>query len=206
MTLTRNSITIVINGEWSSFYFKPKWIAENIYNSEEIEIGVSGEIPQYEVTFRCNGVILAPTSTHVAFTAMNNDEDVINNLVKAVGSFLQNAQTPIINAYGFNCDFNGDDEGVLASIFDEMSDNKAIIYNGYSIQSQSTSKTIIKDQKQINISSELSGTCAHIHFNDHKEGPLEPKSIQINKADVLTFIEECTDIMSSMGYDIEEDI
>ena len=41
MIFTRDSLTIVLLGDWNRFYLQPNWIAENVYEAEEIELGVN---------------------------------------------------------------------------------------------------------------------------------------------------------------------
>lgn len=207
MTFMQNSVTIVINGEWSNFYLKPNWIAEKVCEENEIEIGISGEIPDYIVSFRCNGVLISPSPTQIAFNATSTEEGCIDKLITYVNNFLSKAHTPAIYAYGFNCDFAGDDEGLLATLFDEMADNQALLEGGYSIQNLTVHKTLIKNDSQFIVTSELVGTDAHLHFNKHIEGPFESSpALSFNQEDIYSFIDDCGNIAHTIGYDIKEDI
>ncbi|MGN1155485.1 MAG: hypothetical protein ACI4TK_04850, partial [Agathobacter sp.] len=142
MILVKDSVTVVLLGDWNKLYIQPDWIAKNVYEKQEIEIGVNGQGTEFNVTYRCDGVIIAPTQSQVIFTASDVYDETLNFITACVNNFLKKAITPFLVAYGFNCEFVDTDGGVLADVIDSIPDNTAIIEQGYEIKSAKISRTL----------------------------------------------------------------
>ena len=53
-----DSITIVLLGDWNKFYIQPEWVATNVFESEEMEIGIEGQDAEFHISYRnCNKTI-----------------------------------------------------------------------------------------------------------------------------------------------------
>ena len=62
-----DSLTVVLVGDWNKLYIQPDWVANNIYETEEIEIGVNGQGSDFSVSYRCDNVIISPDQGKVVF-------------------------------------------------------------------------------------------------------------------------------------------
>ena len=44
MVFINDSLTVVLIGDWNKLYIQPHWVASNIYEAEEIEIGLMDKV------------------------------------------------------------------------------------------------------------------------------------------------------------------
>ena len=184
MVLVKDSLAIVLVGDWNKLYIQPEWISANVYMKNEIEIGINGQGTDLQVIYKCDGVVIAPTQNQVIFTAMNMDEKTIIALISCVNNYLKNAYTPILVAYGFNCDFIDNESSLFAEVVDSISDSLAIIGNGYEIKATTINRTIEKNGKILNIESSRTDNMTKIHFNEHN-GNATDKMPEIEKRLVM---------------------
>ena len=204
MVFVRDSFTIVLLGDWNKLYMQPDWVAKNVYEKQEIEIGVNGQGTDFKITYRCNGVMIAPTQSQVMFTACDVEERTIVYVVKCVNNFLMKATTPILLAYGLNCEFVDSDGAILADVIDSMSDNSAIIEQGYEINAAKIARTLIKDDIILNVEMMHEGNETKIHFNEHY-GKTTTEMPTISPAQITSFIKDCNKLVEAFGYDLEGD-
>ena len=202
MRLLDNSITIVILGDWNKMFIQPDWIALNVFESEEIEIGVEGKGSEVSISYQKDKVIIKPSQSKVMFSTLDVEESTLEALSKYVRNFLDNSFTPEIRAYGFNIDYVDDEDTRITDVLDSMSDTSAICGMDFEIAATQISRKLIKDGKEINMKCELNGTRTKIHFNEHFSKP--NKDDVVVSVDVFTaFISETADIIAGLGYNVE---
>lgn len=204
MVLVKDSLAIVLVGDWNKLYIQPEWISANVYMKNEIEIGINGQGTDLQVIYKCDGVVIAPTQNQVTFTAMNMDEKTIIALISCVNNYLKNAYTPILVAYGFNCDFIDNESSLFAEVVDSISDSLAIIGNGYEIKATTINRTIEKNGKILNIESSRTDNMTKIHFNEHN-GNATDKIPEIEMDQIQAFLTGCNSLIEAFGYDLEND-
>ena len=204
MVLVKDSLAIVLVGDWNKLYIQPEWISANVYMKNEIEIGINGQGTDLQVIYKCDGVVIAPTQNQVIFTAMNMDEKTIIALISCVNNYLKNAYTPILVAYGFNCDFIDNESSLFAEVVDSISDSLAIIGNGYEIKATTINRTIEKNGKILNIESSRTDNMTKIHFNEHN-GNATDKMPEIEMDQIQAFLNSCNSLIEAFGYDLEND-
>ena len=204
MVLVKDSLAIVLVGDWNKLYIQPEWISANVYMKNEIEIGINGQGTDLQVIYKCDGVVMAPTQNQVIFTAMNMDEKTIIALISCVNNYLKNAYTPILVAYGFNCDFIDNESSLFAEVVDSISDSLAIIGNGYEIKATTINRTIEKNGKILNIESSRTDNMTKIHFNEHN-GNATDKMPEIEMDQIQAFLTGCNSLIEAFGYDLEND-
>lgn len=204
MVLVKDSLAIVLVGDWNKLYIQPEWISANVYMKNEIEIGINGQGTDLQVIYKCDGVVIAPTQNQVIFTAMNMDEKTIIALISCVNNYLKNAYTPILVAYGFNCDFIDNESSLFAEVVDSISDSLAIIGNGYEIKATTINRTIEKNGKILNIESSRTDNMTKIHFNEHN-GNATDKMPEIEMDQIQAFLTGCNSLIEAFGYDLEND-
>ena len=132
-------------GDWNRYYIQPDWIAANVYAQQKIELGVSGQGTNFSVTYRCNDIIIAPSQSQMVFTAQNATSETINKLVFCINNFMQKAKTPILNAYGLNCDYVDSNGTQFAEVIDGMTDISGIIDCGYEIKASKITRSLFKN-------------------------------------------------------------
>ena len=204
MVLVKDSLAIVLVGDWNKLYIQPEWISANVYMKNEIEIGINGQGTDLQVIYKCDGVVIAPTQNQVIFTAMNMDEKTIIALISCVNNYLKNAYTPILVAYGFNCDFIDNESSLFAEVVDSISDSLAIIGNGYEIKATTINRTIEKNGKILNIESSRTDNMTKIHFNEHNRNATD-KMPEIEMDQIQAFLTGCNSLIEAFGYDLEND-
>ena len=78
MVLVNDSLTVVLVGDWNKLYIQPDWMASNIFEKEELEIGVNGQGTDLSVAYRGDGVIISPSQSRMVFSVINTDDDTLN--------------------------------------------------------------------------------------------------------------------------------
>lgn len=204
MKFLKDSLTIVLLGDWNKLYMHPQWIAENVYENKEIEIGVNGQGIDLNVTYRSNEVVIAPTQSQITMTALNVENITLMNLTKCLNNFLSKAVTPYLIAYGLNCEFFDEDSSIFANMIDSMEDSRVIIEKGYEIKSSKVMRSLIKDGIVLNLETVMEGAGVKVHFNEHHGSRLaEMPSITIEQ--IKGFLKAAEEVVIALGYEIEED-
>lgn len=202
MLFINDSLTVVLLGDWNRLYIKPDWIATNVYEQQKIELGVSGQGTDYSVTYRCDGVIIAPSQSQMLFTAQNADNETLEKLVFCINNFLQKANTPILNAYGFNCDYVDSNGSQFADVIDGMSDTSSIIDCGYEIKASKVTRSLFKNGVILNLESSIDGGSVKMHFNEHHNDNSENMPT-VTIEQINSFIDNSKELVKAFGYEIE---
>ena len=203
MKLINSSLTIVLIGDWNKLYIQPNWIAENVFCQKKIEIGVMGKGIDLSINYRCNNVLIAPSQTKMIFTALNMVDDTVERFVSCANNFLKKAKTPVLSAYGFNCEYEELDSSVFADVLDSIADNSKIIESGFQISGTKISRTLLKNDKVIILESRQNENKTIMHFNEHHGIAVEEMPV-LDVDRFYDFISVTKDLVSSLGYDIEE--
>ena len=201
MVFINDSLTVVLVGDWNKLYIQPDWMANNVFEKKEIEIGINGQGADFTVSYRGNGIIVSPGQSNMIFSVTDTADEVLNNLCKCLNNFLEKAVTPQLFAYGLNADFVEEDGILFAEVIDSMSDTNAIIENGYEIVSTKISRTLKRDNKIINMDSNLENKKLTVHFNEHHVLGETVPNLCVD--DIKKFIEESCGILYGLGYEIE---
>ena len=202
MYLVSNSFTIVLLGDWNSLYIQPDWVANNVYENPEIEIGINGQGVEFSITYKKDKVVISPSQSKMVFSVTDIEEDAIKQLCRCICNYLEKAYTPQINAYGLNVDYYDNENTQLASIFDEMRDVNSIINMGYTISETKISRKIEKSGNVINMDCSINKSQTIIHFNEHHGSP-EKRSIDFSSESIQQFFARTTEIIKGLGYEIE---
>ena len=203
MVFLNDSLTVVLVGDWNKLYIQPDWVANNIYETEEIEIGVNGQGSDFSVSYRCDNVIISPDQGKIVFSVANTDRNSLEKLSLCVNNFLTKAYTTSLFAYGINGNFIDEDGSSFAEVLDGMSDTNQILDNGYEIMATKISRTLSKNGKVINMDSNLVNARLEINFNEHHSNPKEKPTFDVELLN--GFIEECSEIVKGLGYELEGD-
>lgn len=201
MVFINDSLTVVLVGDWNKLYIQPDWMANNVFEKKEIEIGINGQGADFTVSYRGNGIIVSPGQSNMIFSVTDTADEVLNNLCKCLNNFLEKAVTPQLFAYGLNADFVEEDGILFAEVIDSMSDTNAIIESGYEIVSTKISRTLKRDDKIINMDSNLENKKLTVHFNEHHVLGKNVPNLCVD--DIKKFIEESCGILHGLGYEIE---
>lgn len=203
MVFINDSLTVVLVGDWNKLYIQPDWVANSIYGVEEIEIGVNGQGSDFSVSYKCDNVIISPDQGKVIFSAMNTDRKSLEKLSLCVNNFLTKAYTTALFAYGINGNFVDEDASIFAEVLDAMSDTSQILDNGYEIRATKINRTLSKNGKVINMDSNLVNSRLEMSFNEHHSNPKEEPVFSFELLN--GFIDECSEIVKALGYELEGD-
>lgn len=201
MVFINDSLSIVFIGDWNRIYVQPDWMAGNVFETPEIEVGVSIQGADYTIAYKNEGVTVTPSQTTMMFTAWNTDKKTLNYLCECINHFKNKALSPMLPAYGLNIDFIGNDSDVFSSVVDSMSDVQGIVNSQYEIVSTKVLRTLKRGDKILNMDTELDGSDVRIHFNEHHEAGTDILDFSTEYVDA--FIEECSRIVRGLGYEME---
>lgn len=204
MKLINDSLTIVILGDWNKLYIQPDWIANNIFEKTEMEIGIEGQGSDVNISYQYENIIIHASQEKVVFSVTNNDSSTLSELSRVVQNYIDKAYTPSIIAYGMNVDYTESEDTKLAEMFDNLSDTDAIINLKYEIVESKIERTIKKDGKVINITCLLDGQLTKFHFNEHYGSP-DKSSIDLSNDAILEFINRTKELVENFGYEYIED-
>lgn len=204
MQLNNDSLTIVILGDWNKLYIQPDWIANNVFEAEEMEIGLEGQGSDIHVSYKFGNINIRALQEKIIFSASNMDSTTLSELSKSVNNFIEKAHTPKITAYGINVDYTETQDTKLAAIFDTMGDSSAIIDLNYEIVATKINRTLKKDGKIINLSGLVDGQLTKFHFNEHYESP-NKQEIVFSDIIINEFINRTKEIVEKLGYELAED-
>ena len=206
MHFVEDSFTIVLLGDWSKFYIQPDWVANNVFESAEIEIGIQGFGLEVSILYKKGNIVFKPDQEKIVFSVTNIQNQTVELLSKYVNNFLQKACTPSFSAYGLNVDYSDNNDTLLASVFDSMSDSPAILGLGYQVDTKEIKRSLLKDDDNviINMQYHLDQAKATIHFNEHHPCPSGPPTT-IDVPSIQKFLEETHRIISGLGYIAEVD-
>ncbi|MBQ8028181.1 MAG: hypothetical protein IJ262_02100 [Clostridia bacterium] len=203
MNIVDNSLAIVLLGDWNKLYVQPDWVATNIFCKSEMEIGVDAQGIDINVSYKCDNIIINPSQEKVVLTATNIKPETIDFLAKCANNYITKAKTPFLAAYGLNIDFIETDNTLLPDMFDNVSDSQVLSRLNYAIVNSQMNRTIEKDDKTINIQYNQEQNYSKIHLNEHHSEP-DISSIVFDYERVVDFIGYSKDIVTSLGYDIED--
>ncbi len=204
MNIVENSLTVVLLGDWCKLYMQPDWIAENIFNTSEIEIEMEAHGIDFSIAYKCSNVVINPSQQKVVFSCLNTSVETIEFLTRCVNNYIRKAQTPNLSAYGLNIDYTEDRSMLLSELFDDISDASAIIDLDYTITDTKLHRTIIKDNRVINIDYTQEQALTLIHFNEHYESP-QKEDIIFDSETIFNYLERTKAILDKLGYEFEED-
>ena len=201
MVFINDSLNVVLLGDWNQLYSQPDWIAENVFEKEEMEIGLSGQGTDFTVRYKAAGVIIAPGLSSMIFSVTDTGESELKSLCEYLNNFLEKASTPQFAAYGLNAEFVEENVSAFADVIDSMADAEALVNNGCVIVSTQISRTLRRNNKLINMSSNLENNNLQIRFNEHHIAEESRPNFTLEL--VKSFIKECREILSGLGYEME---
>lgn len=202
MKLLENSLSIVIVGYWNKYYMRPDWIATNIFESDEMNVSVGERDGEFFPSYENNNIIIKPTESRVALSAINISDETIDNLSKYANNWIDKATTPELKAYGLNAIFVDDDSTILANIFDSIIDTTKLIEMGYSTNVTSIKRKLLKEGHEINLTYEPHKSSVYIKFNEHHSKPIE-ETFNITSDSIKAFVLEAKRITLKLGYEDE---
>ena len=201
MVFVTDSLNIVLVGDWNQLYSQPDWIAENVFEKDEMEMGLSGQGTDFTVLYKVDSVIIAPGLSSMSFSVTDIGEIELESLCEYLNNFVKKASTPEFVAYELNAEFMEENGSTFADVIDSMSDAQALVNNGCVIVSTQISRTLTRNNKLINMNSNLENNNLQIHFNEHHiaEEPRPNFTLEL----VTDFMKDCEEILSGLGYEIE---
>lgn len=201
MIFVTDSLNIVLVGDWNKLYSQPDWIAENIFEKDEMEIGLSGQGTDFTVLYKADSVIIAPGMGSTSFSVTDIGDNELESLCKYLNNFVEKASTPQFVAYGLNAEFMEENGSAFADVIDSMSDAKALVNNGCVIVSTQISRTLTRNSKLINMNSNFENNNLQIRFNEHHIAEESRPNFTLEL--VKDFMQDCKEILSGLGYEIE---
>lgn len=205
MVLLNDSLTVVLLGDWNKLYTQTDWVADNIFETPEMEIGFIGQVTDYKFSYKSDSVIITPEQSKIVFAVNDLQERTLGTLCKCVTNYLTKAHTPTLLAYGLNADFQDDDCLQFAEVVDSLSDSSSIIESGYEIASTEITRVLKCNDKIINMNSKFKNQNLYVHFNEHHELKENNKATFVVE-EVYSFLNECIKILQNLGYDLEGDV
>lgn len=203
MQIKKDSIAVVVNGDWNKLYIQPDWMARNVFEKEKIEIGIN-TLEQMSIICKSDNVIIKLSQSQVVFSTQSYDKVSLQYLAKCVSNFIVKSFTPIVLSFGLNIEFI-DDQDTFLSYADSLWDYNGLIECGSEILTTNISRMIKLDDTIYNIDYKYQKNELIVHINEHHD-------VNINKADfpdfteenIEQFVEKCWRIMTKIGYERDE--
>lgn len=203
MVFLNDSLNVVLAGDWNRLYMQPDWMAEHVFEKEEIEICINGHDLALSMAYRCGGVVIAPNQSNVVFSVTGIGDEIVDNLCRCLNNFIAKAYTPQPLIYGLNADFIEEDGTPFAEVLDAMSDTNVITEKGYEIISTNISRVLKLGDKVIEMDSTLENSALRIHFNEGHTS--EESEVNFCAEDMKAFIKTCENILCGLGYEFGGD-
>ena len=201
MVFVNDSLNVVLVGDWNKLYIQPDWMATNVFEKDEIEIGVNGEGAEFEVLYRVDGITIVPTQNRIMFSARDTEEETLEKLAFCLNNFIEKVHVPTTFDYGINGMFVESDDNIFAEVLDSMSDANTLSECGYQILGTHITRTLQMDDKIINMESHLENASMNIHFNEHHTN--QEQSCRFDGEMLKGFVEQCSRIVADLGYELE---
>ena len=115
--IINNVATLVVVGKWNIHVFNPEWVKKNVFNGEEVLIGIS--MPLGPLQFKGKSFEMTVSDSRLHFVLLSSDESARIDAVLALRAILRLlGQTPV-TAFGINFNFDSDDD--LGQLFQKVS-------------------------------------------------------------------------------------
>ena len=75
MVFVKDSLSVILLGDWNKLFIQPNWVAENIFERDEMEIGVNGQGSDFGISYRCNNVRILPEQSKIVFAITNMNKE-----------------------------------------------------------------------------------------------------------------------------------
>lgn len=204
MHLVNDSLSMVLIGDWNKLYTQPEWFAKNVFEADEIEIGIESKPNGFSIAYKCRDVLIHPSQDRVSFTAGQLSSGVLDYLSHCINNFVNKAPTPHLIAYGINAKFAQSGSSIMADTVDRITDSPVFIENGYSIESTSINRQLKKEDNILNINMNMNGAECIIQFNEHHAEPCEVPEVDGNLFE--SFQKNCKDLLEALGYEMDGDV
>ena len=207
MNIVHGSFSVVLLGDWNKQFIQPEWVANNIYEDPEIEIGVEGIGADFSISYRKNNVIIKPSQNKIVLSLTELQDESITFFSNCVSNYLSKAYTPVLTAFGINVEYRDEEDTKLASIIDEMEDIGPLVDMGYEIVSTKVSRTLKKDGIVMNLESTINNSTTSIRFNEHHGSSTDDvKSLkdEFTPEKLRRYLADTESIIKSLGYEVEE--
>lgn len=115
--IINNVATLVVVGKWNIHVFNPEWVKANVFNGEEVLVGIS--MPLGPLQFKGKSFEMTVSESRLHFVLLSSDESARIDAVLALRAILRLlGQTPV-TAFGIN--FNFDTDSNLSQLFQKVS-------------------------------------------------------------------------------------
>lgn len=106
--IINNVATLVVVGKWNIHVFNPEWVKNNVFNGEEVLVGIS--MPLGPLQFKGKNFEMTVSDSRLHFVLLSSDESARIDAVLALRAILRLlGQTPV-TAFGINFNFDSDDD------------------------------------------------------------------------------------------------
>ena len=98
--IINNVATLVVVGKWNIHVFNPEWVKKNVFNGEEVLVGIS--MPLGPLQFKGKNFEMTVSESRLHFVMLSSDESARIDAVLALRAILRLlGQTPV-TAFGIN--------------------------------------------------------------------------------------------------------
>lgn len=106
--IINNVATLVVVGKWNIHVFNPDWAKKNVFNGEEVLIGIS--MPLGPLQFKGKSFEMTVSDNRLHFVLLSSDESARIDAVLALRAIMRLlGQTPV-TAFGINFNIDSDDD------------------------------------------------------------------------------------------------
>lgn len=205
MNIINNSFSIVINGDWNKEFIRPSWIAEKVFEIDQINLEVIGKELDYTVQVRNNNIIIRPNQNRVVIICEDISDESIREFEKVFINFINECISPMIASYGFNIGFEEDETKNYSSVVDNLKDNEILLENDIIIENTDIIRKIMYKDMPFTLKYIINKNKLNMIFNSHFDWNDESNKILIEEGYISKFVNSCIVILGLYGYHLEEE-
>lgn len=197
-----NDWTIVIVGNWNVAILNPDWVAEKVFEEEEITVEVMFGAGQTGLKLGCGPVQLTPTPGRVIISAASTND--VDKAERAAVRLLGNLPVTPVTSVGVNFGFvESDPSPELLSLFD-LNDKSLISNEGWVIGETSIIRRLRLDDQTLNLRVTHGESDVFFHANFHWDVRSTAAVQAIIDGNALKLRDQAREILKKI-YNVEEE-
>jgi hypothetical protein len=167
MKIKDDSFTIVLVGNWNQYILEPGWIGREIFEEGKIQVEFAintGSPPRYT---SATNIRMIPSDERVVFIALSPSDETLEKMESMVIKLFQKLPYTPLTSFGINFGFVEDIGDFSLPVMFEFPDKDLLIEHGALIKKSSVKRSLIIEDRILNLSLDCNGKNVFLNFNFH---------------------------------------
>lgn len=199
--------TVVVVGDWNPRIFTPKWVADNVFQSEQVQtefiLGASVATSRFEA----NDLFLIPSDSRLVFGVNAANPDLLQHAVDGAQRVVELLQHTPIRSAGVNLAFNVEEPSDDLTRLFILPDDDGYADSGYTISQREIVRRLDGPNGIVNVRLNYADGEVEMNFNFHRKitGDLTAAAA-LGLFDVVALHDHALELLRELyDLDIEED-